>query len=194
MIEKMTRYNFILLGGEEEKFLADLQELGVVDITRSFKPVDDASNELLLKAESLKNAVTFLGVQDFPDVTPLPVSAEDPAEETAVLQRRLQDVRFKLEAARKEYSLRKPWGTFNQADFNELERRGYKTRWYCVSKKVFSEAWAEQVPLQVIHEENNLVWFVTVSDDPDYSFPVQEITAPGGDYTASEELVRQYED
>ena len=36
MIEKMTRYNFILLGGEEEKFLADLQELGVVDITRSF--------------------------------------------------------------------------------------------------------------------------------------------------------------
>ena len=194
MIEKMTRYNFILLGGEEEKFLADLQELGVVDITRSFKPVDDASNELLLKAESLKNAVTFLGVQDFPDVTPLPVSAEDPAEETALLQRRLQDVRFKLEAARKEYSLRKPWGTFNQADFNELERRGYKTRWYCVSKKVFSEAWAEQVPLQVIHEENNLIWFVTVSDDPDYSFPVQEITAPGGDYTASEELVRQYED
>ena len=45
MIEKMTRYNFILLGGEEEKFLADLQELGVVDITRSFKPVDDASNQ-----------------------------------------------------------------------------------------------------------------------------------------------------
>ena len=194
MIEKMTRYNFILLGGEEEKFLADLQELGVVDITRSFKPVDDASNDLLLKAESLKNAVTFLGVQDFPDVTPLPVSAEDPAEETALLQRRLQDVRFKLEAARKEYSLRKPWGSFNQVDFNELERRGYKTRWYCVSKKVFSEAWTGLVPLQVIHEENNLVWFVTVSDDPDYSFPVQEIAAPGGDYTASKELIRQYED
>ncbi len=194
MIEKMTRYNFILLGGEEEKFLADLQELGVVDITRSFKPVDDASNELLLKAESLKNAVTFLGVQDFPDVTPLPVSAEDPAEETAVLQRRLQDVRFKLEAARKEYSLRKPWGTFNQADFNELERRGYKTRWYCVSKKVFNESWEEIAPLKVIHEEDNQVWFVTVSDDPDYSFPVQEIAAPGGDYTFSEEQIKQYED
>ena len=115
MIEKMTRYNFILLGGEEEKFLADLQELGVVDITRSFKPVDDASNQLLLQAENLKNAVAFLGAQEFPDVTPLPVSAEDPAEETALLQRRLQDVRFKLEAARKEYAVRRPWGSFNQA-------------------------------------------------------------------------------
>ena len=194
MIEKMTRYNFILLGGEEEQFLAGLQELGVVDITRSFKPVDDASNQLLLKAESLKDAVAFLGSQDFPDVTPLPVSAEDPAEETALLQRRLQDVRFKLEAARKEYFLRKPWGEFNQADFDELERRGYKTRWYCVSKKVFNESWEEIAPLKVIHEEDNQVWFVTVSDNPDYSFPVQEIAAPGGDYTFSEEQIKQYED
>ena len=194
MIEKMTRYNFILLGGEEEQFLAGLQELGVVDITRSFKPVDDASNQLLLKAESLKDAVAFLGSQDFPDVAPLPVSAEDPAEETALLQRRLQDVRFKLEAARKEYFLRKPWGKFNQADFDELERRGYKTRWYCVSKKVFNESWEEIAPLKVIHEEDNQVWFVTVSDDPDYSFPVQEIAAPGGDYTFSEEQIKQYED
>ena len=194
MIEKMTRYNFILLGGEEEQFLAGLQELGVVDITRSFKPVDDASNQLLLKAESLKDAVAFLGSQDFPDVTPLPVSAEDPAEETALLQHRLQDVRFKLEAARKEYFLRKPWGEFNQADFDELERRGYKTRWYCVSKKVFNESWEEIAPLKVIHEEDNQVWFVTVSDDPDYSFPVQEIAAPGGDYTFSEEQIKQYED
>ena len=194
MIEKMTRYNFILLGGEEEKFLAGLQELGVVDITRSFKPVDDASNQLLLKAESLKNAVAFLSSQDFLDVTPLPVSAEDPAEETALLQRRLQDVRFKLEAARKEYSLRKPWGNFNQADFDELAKRGYKTRWYCVSKKGFSEEWAELVPLQVIHEEDNQIWFVTVSDDPAYTFPVQEIAAPGGDYTSSEEQIRQLEE
>ena len=194
MIEKMTRYNFILLGGEEEQFLAGLQELGVVDITRSFKPVDDASNQLLLKAESLKNAVAFLSSQDFPDVTPLPVSAEDPAEETALLQRRLQDVRFKLEAARKEFNLRKPWGSFNQTDFDELEKRGYKTRWYCVSKKVFTEDWEDLVPLKVIREEDNQVWFVTVSDDPDYSFPVQEIAASGGDYTLSEEQIKQYED
>ena len=194
MIEKMTRYNFILLGGEEEKFLADLQELGVVDITRSFKPVDDASNQLLLKAENLKTAVAFLGSQDFPDVTPLPVSAEDPAAEAFLLQRRLQDVRFKLEATRKEYTLRKPWGNFNQADFNELEKLGYKTRWYCVSKKLFSEDWAKLVPLKVIHEEDNTIWFVTISDDPDYSFPAQEIAAPGGDFTLSEEQIRQCED
>ena len=66
MIEKMTRYNFILLGGEEEKFLTGLQELGVVDITRSFKPVDDISSRLLHDAENLKSAILFLQDQDFP--------------------------------------------------------------------------------------------------------------------------------
>ena len=42
MIEKMTKYSFILLSADKEKFLEDLTELGVVDITRSSKPVDAA--------------------------------------------------------------------------------------------------------------------------------------------------------
>ena len=43
MIEKMTRYDFILLKGEEEEFLLKLQELGVVDVNRSSRPVDSDS-------------------------------------------------------------------------------------------------------------------------------------------------------
>ena len=47
MIEKMTKYSFILLKGEEAKFLEQLRELGVVDIKRSSVPVDDHSTDLL---------------------------------------------------------------------------------------------------------------------------------------------------
>ena len=39
MVDKMMKYSFILLSGETEGFLEKLQELGVVDITRSAKPV-----------------------------------------------------------------------------------------------------------------------------------------------------------
>ena len=35
MIEKMTKYSFVLLKGGEEEFLEQLRELGVVDIKRS---------------------------------------------------------------------------------------------------------------------------------------------------------------
>ena len=41
MIDKMTKYSFILLSGDAPGFLKDLEGLGVVDITRSEKPVDD---------------------------------------------------------------------------------------------------------------------------------------------------------
>ena len=138
MIEKMTRYNFILLGGEEEKFLADLQELGVVDITRSFKPVDDASSKLLQEAENLRNAVTYLGSQDFPDVKPVPVQSENPAAEAFQLQASLAEVNSRLEAARKELAVRQPWGEFSQDVLDDLARKGYKTRWYSVAKKKFA--------------------------------------------------------
>ena len=191
MIEKMTRYNFILLGGEEEKFLSGLQELGVVDITRSFKPVDDTSAKLLRDAENLKGAITFLGVQNFEDVTPLPVVADDPASETYQLQTRLADLRLKLELARKEFASRMPWGVFNKVDLDGLEERGFKTRFYTVAKKKFCPEWASLVPLQVINDEGDTVWFVTVSDDPNYTFPIQESPAPTGDYVESSEEINQ---
>ena len=39
MISPMTKYSFILLSGQTEEFLSKLQDLGVIDVTRSLKPV-----------------------------------------------------------------------------------------------------------------------------------------------------------
>ena len=57
MIEKMTKYNFILLAREKEAFLSDLQELGVVDITRREKQLDARSSELFGKISSEKKLI-----------------------------------------------------------------------------------------------------------------------------------------
>ena len=43
MISKMTKYSFILLSDEAKIFLKKIQALGLVDITRSAKPVDEHS-------------------------------------------------------------------------------------------------------------------------------------------------------
>ena len=60
MIEKMTRYDFILLKGEEEEFLLKLQELGVVDVNRSSRPVDSDSLAMVARAEELQKAIRLL--------------------------------------------------------------------------------------------------------------------------------------
>ena len=54
MIEKMTRYDFVLLSGLKDEFIERLASLGVMDITRSDKPVDADSEELLASIEALR--------------------------------------------------------------------------------------------------------------------------------------------
>ena len=54
MIAKMTQYSFILLHGDKEDFLSELQQLGVVDITRSFKPVDPQEQDGLRSQDGLR--------------------------------------------------------------------------------------------------------------------------------------------
>ena len=60
MITKMMKYSFVLLTGEKEGFLEQLQELGVVDISRSVKPVDSDSSIMYHKAERAKKTLEFL--------------------------------------------------------------------------------------------------------------------------------------
>ena len=185
MIEKMTRYNFILPGGEEGAFLARLGELGVVDITRSVKPVDEKSAAMLQEAEKVREAAGWLARQDFSDVRPIASDGtEDPAAEVAVLRERLQEINGLLDAARKDMQARRPWGNYDPAVLDELAARGYTVRWYGVARKKFDAGWAAEVPLQVVAEDAGTVWFVTISDDPDYSFPVPELPRPAG--TAAE--------
>ena len=60
MITKMTKYSFILLSGEKEGFLEQLQELGVVDISRSVKPIDSDSSVMFHQAERARKTLEFL--------------------------------------------------------------------------------------------------------------------------------------
>ena len=71
MITKMMKYSFVLLSGEKEGFLEQLQELGIVDISRSVKPVDQDSSEMLAKATKAKKALEFLEGKVLPGVAAL---------------------------------------------------------------------------------------------------------------------------
>ena len=77
MISPMTKYSFILLNGEQEGLLEKLQEIGLVDITRSVKPVDGPSGELLRAVEHRKDLVQSLGKIFFPEeLQPAPIEGD----------------------------------------------------------------------------------------------------------------------
>ena len=190
MITKMTKYSFVLLSGEKEGFIEQLQELGVVDISRSVKPVDNESHEMFARATKARKVIeTLEGINyskeaDYEAISKATVTIEDDpvtyVERTIV---RLAELNVSLANAEKQIKARSPWGAYDKKAVDGLADLGYKVRYYCVDKKRYEEAWATEYALQVISEDEKKVWFVTVAPkDEAYSFPVQETAAPEGTY------------
>lgn len=179
MIEKMTRYDFVLLKGEENDFLLKLQELGLVDVNRSSRPVDQESAAMLARAEELKKALKYL--EELPEHEAVPFDAEDPVAETFALAGRMSEIDAEISVTEKEIRDVAVWGDFDSGRIGELESLGLRLRFYDVERKGFDRAFPDNVAVQVVHEDSKRIRFVTVSDDPEYSLPYPEIRRPSSD-------------
>ena len=188
MITKMTKYSFVLLTGEKEGFLEQLQELGVVDISRSVKPIDSDSSVMFHKAERARKTLEFLEGIDYSKdadaeaIAKATVNIEgDPVDFIEECRARLTELQTSIAAAEKQLKLRTPWGEYDKKALDGLDSIGYAVRYYTVDAKKFDPLWGELYPLQIVSDNGKKVWFVTVAPKGEaYSFPVQEITAPEG--------------
>lgn len=187
MVTKMTKYSFILLSEQTEGFLNSLQELGVVDISRSLKPIDEQSSEMLAEADRAKKALSILAACKAG-------SAKDfkfdgcPVDAVLETQDRIAEISAEIAATKKEIAVRQPWGSFRSEDIHKLESQGLKLRFYICMKKKFDPSWAEIRPLEVISETESKVFFVTVSPaEEEYSFPIEAVPAPEGSVNEAEE-------
>ena len=155
MIEKMTKYSFVLLKGEEEKFLEQLRELGVVDIKRSSVPVDEHSTELMERIGQVKHEIESL----------------ENGIDTHLTE--LMEQRSSLEDAKAVIA---PWGDYDRDKADALGKAGVPIHFFCVRKKVFDPAWTADYPLEVICDDGKKIHFVIAGDVSD--FPVTEMHSP----------------
>ena len=186
MITKMTKYSFVLLTGEKEGFLEQLQELGVVDISRSVKPIDSDSSVMFHKAERARKTLEFLESIDYSKdadaeaIAKATVNIEgDPVDFIEECRAKLTELHAALAHAEKQLQATLPWGEYDKKALDGLKDLGYAIRYYSVDAKKFDESWGELYPLQVVENNGKKVWFVTVAPKGEaYSFPVQEVAAP----------------
>lgn len=193
MISPMTKYSFILLSGQTEEFLSKIQDLGVIDITRSVKPVDEKSEALLSEADTVKKALAVLNSCDSEPEKGFRFDG-DPVEAALKAQAGVEELKNELSSAKKELSARKPWGQFSTEAIGRLEAQGLKIRFYSCQKKKFDPAWAEIQPLQVVSETDTTVFFVTVAPvSEEYSFPIEPMAAPEGSVNEMELTIKDLE-
>ncbi len=190
MVTEMTKYDFILMSGDADAFLAKLQQVGLVDITRSVKPVDEQSEKLALLAEIYRKALSALKQvepAEFAEKTygDLAVNVLDTISAKDEALNQLAQLRKELEESR-------PWGNFDVNGIKRLAEQGLKLHFY--KTKVVDPAWKEQYALSEISELEGYTYFVVVADSEEYEFPLKELPAPTRDCSSIEKEIKSLED
>lgn len=163
MITLMDKYSFILLSGDRDRFLDEIQELGVVDIKRSSKAVDEVSGSIVSEMEALKGQIREIQ------------NCSDKLSES--LKTRIAELGRSLSEAR-------PWGSF---DREAVKRFGI--RLYSCARKAFDTSWAENYALEIISEDKNKIYFAVAGDAKD--FPLKEIALPAKDSAELEKEIAE---
>ena len=190
MVTEMTKYDFILMSGDMDAFLEKLQSIGVVDITRSTKPVDDHSEKLSSRAGVLRKALALLK-----NVTPAEFAEKgnaDYASDVVETVSEMETLRARLPVLQKEADDLVPWGRFDKTSFDKLKEQGLKLHFY--KAKAIDPDWKEQYALSEISNLGGYSYFVVVSDSDDYDFPLKELPAPEKDYVALEKEIAALQD
>ena len=186
MIEKMTKYSFILLSGETEEFLKWLQGKGVVDVSRSVKPVDEKSSQMFDKIASVRKTLSILESLDYtkdPDYDKIREASSSiviegcKSQNTLGAVSRLEELKSELEDAGRQLKETAPWGEYDKAALESV--KGVRIRYYRVAKKAYDPAWEAEWAIVKVGDDGKNIWFVTVApEDAEYSFPVDECPAP----------------
>ncbi|MBR4469493.1 MAG: hypothetical protein IKS53_08695 [Bacteroidales bacterium] len=189
MVTEMTKYDFILLSGDADAFLEKLQSVGVVDITRSMKPIDEKSEKLSARAEIYRKAISALKeVEKADDPGQKPT---DFAVEVMETVRDKDAIEAQLPQLRKDADELVPWGQFDSKSFDRLKETGLKLHFY--KAKAIDPEWKEQYALSEISNLGGYNYFVVVSDSDDYDFPLKELPAPDRDYAAIQKQIADLE-
>ena len=159
MVTEMTKYDFILMSGDADDFLQRLQSVGVVDVTRSTKPIDEHSEKLSSRAGILRKALSLLK-----EVTPAEFAEkgkEDYASDVVETVSEREAMQARIPQLQKEADELMPWGKFDKASFDRLKERGLKLHFY--KAKAIDPAWKEQYALSEISNVGGYSYFVVVS-------------------------------
>lgn len=194
MVTEMTKYDFILMSGDADTFLKKLQEVGVVDITRSLKPIDDKSEKLSHRAEIYRKAITALK-----DVEPAEFAEKtygDLAVNVMETVKGKEETLSQLAQLRKDLEECQPWGNFDVHSIERLAEQGLKLHFY--KAKTIDPTWKEKYALSEISNDGSNTYFVVIDDSDEaihtYEFPLKELPAPTKDCATIEKEINALED
>ena len=200
MISKMIRYDIVLYAGEQERFINELRELGLVDITTSGWEPSENDRSVLLSIEAHNKAVEYL--KDFSKSSEYDANAQlfangEEAYEAYVAAReertRLQQEMARLQKFADDIA---PWGCYSEEDITKLAERGVTLRYFTTQPSTFDkmlDEWSETMTISEIARTQSTVYFVVVATDSSaVVVDGQEVRLPSKDSEALKAEIAEF--
>ena len=169
MIQKMKKLTFLVYHKEYDRFLVELQKLGVLHI----QPSADQSKaepeslrrlkEQLAAVQDVKASLMKLTGQFDEDIVPTAPDANLVSRVQAIAER-LRIVENTLDKARRDEKLLAPWGDIDKKQMERMHQAGLKEYYYKVSCGYFDKELADYSALEVSRDKK-FVYFITFSLD-----------------------------
>ncbi len=186
MIASMTKYSFILLSGRQEDLLEQLQQIGLVDITRSSKPMDDKSRELMSEVDLTNGLIQGLQKIQVPEGTKPEFIDGDIVRLSGGMIMRYNDDQVEIKALEKTIENLNIWGQYDLDAVKELEEAGAPLHFHILPRKAFKPEWKDEYALFVIRNGKKTLHFVVFGED---DLP-GEVSAPTEDLEEKKKELR----
>lgn len=167
MIEKMSKYSMVLLTSGLDGFLRRVQDLGMMDITRSAGENDDTAKKMVDTSARYRNALSQLA--DFKKIRGKVQACDDNIPAGSLLEAveqafaRAGEIARALIQTERDLEESRPWGDFNPDDLARVRDLGLDLHFYAVQEKKFKDSWKGDCPLQVLNAADGKVFFAVLS-------------------------------
>ena len=185
MIKKMTKYSFVVFHKEVEDFLKNLQEIGVVDVTRQKRAIDSYSMEQFEEIARCNAAVSALNrLKGEAQKKGLEIPAEKPATDNllelySTLVEKRDALKTRVFNLKGEYTNALPWGAFEEKNLTDLATLGYTPYFFVVSAQKYDKEWENLYPIHILNEFEGKIYFtVLMEGDEKPVLPVPDSVFP----------------
>lgn len=165
MIVPMKKYAFLVYHADYEAFLQKIREIGVVQVVESGNETTDTIQERHVLASKIADLTRLLKNRK---QTPL---LYDKQVDSVELIKRLQELKAEQEklsqhliALNKEIAQAEPWGDFSPQLLADIEKAGYKARFFSCPERKYEEKWNTEYYISDISHRQSIVYFILLQD------------------------------
>ncbi len=202
MIAKMDKYSFVLFQPELDSFIENIRSLGMLDITRATRPIDDTSMKLLENTKRngalIKRAESFklkLSVPKTLYIAPESTNADELFDNLEDYFNQYDSIIQEIDTLQREKAESEPWGIFEKSDITKLEELGLSLHFFSIIDKSFKDDWREKYRIQKLNKFGSKVYFAVLTlPDEEIELGIPESKFPQRSWKEIEESVKIIEE